>query len=339
MSRPSNEAQIGLFAALVGDGRPLIAFTAVALIFSGAFAFFQSASGEFLPHDIAFLGLSADELGAVANGRVRSFMFHDRVAFGGALLAIGVLYLWLVKFPLRDGAAWAWWTLAASGLSGFGSFLAYLGYGYLDTWHAAATIALLPIFGVGLVKSLRLIPLGQPFARIFAASNHRGSRSRLEGLGRAMLLATGAGMVLAGMTILVVGMTTVFVPQDLAYMGVDRGELARFSERLIPLIAHDRAGFGGGIGTCGLVVFACVWCGRPSRALRQALAIAGVFGFGSAIGVHYFIGYTDVSHLAPAFGGLALFLFGWACLTLGAGRAAAALATENRHSAAASRSR
>jgi hypothetical protein len=37
-------------------------------------------------------------------------MVHDRATFGGVLIAIGALYLWLVEFPLRRGAAWAWWT-------------------------------------------------------------------------------------------------------------------------------------------------------------------------------------------------------------------------------------
>ena len=49
----------------------------------------------------------------VRNGcRVVHFMQHDRTAFGGALVAIGILYLWLVTFPLREGESWAWWTLA-----------------------------------------------------------------------------------------------------------------------------------------------------------------------------------------------------------------------------------
>ena len=67
-------------------------------------------------------------------------MFHDRVAFGGALVSIGALHMWLAEFPLRNREAWAWWLFVISGLSGFGSFLAYLGYGYLDTWDGVATL-------------------------------------------------------------------------------------------------------------------------------------------------------------------------------------------------------
>ncbi len=134
----------GFFAALIGDGRSLLAFTGRVLILSGAFALFLSARGEFLPHDVAALGRTADDLCAEADCRIVRFMFHDRVAFGGALIAVGTLYLWLIAFPLTQGEAWAWWTLALSGIAGFTSFLTYLGYGYLDSWHGAATVVLSP---------------------------------------------------------------------------------------------------------------------------------------------------------------------------------------------------
>jgi hypothetical protein len=90
------------------------------------------------------------------------------------------------------------------------------------------------------------------------------------------------------------------VPQDLAYMGLSVDDLQRINPRLIPLIAHDRAGFGGGVCTCGMLLFFCVWCGHPSRSLWQAIALAGIAGFTTAIGIHPIIGYTDFTHLAPA---------------------------------------
>src|SRR6185369_3988763 len=120
------------------------------LALSGAFALFQSATGHFLPHDIEFLEMSAKDLCGISECRIVHFMFHDRVSFGGALIAIAVLYLWLAEFPLKAKQAWTWWTLLLSGVVGFGSFLTYLGYGYLDTWHGAATLVLLPFFATGL---------------------------------------------------------------------------------------------------------------------------------------------------------------------------------------------
>ena len=136
----------GLLQALIGDGRPLLIFTGLSLVLSGGFALFLSATLHFLPHDIQYLGMSAEQLCAVRDCRVVYFMFHDRVSFGGALVAIGSLYMWLAEFPLRNREMWAWWLLVLSGVAGFGSFGAYLGYGYLDTWHGVATLLLLPVF-------------------------------------------------------------------------------------------------------------------------------------------------------------------------------------------------
>ena len=119
----------GIFETLIGDGRPLLLFTGLSLVLSGAFALFLSATGQFLPHDAQYLGLSAAELCRFSGCRIVEFMIHDRVAFGGVLISIGVLYMWLAEFPLRHREGWAWWTLLLSGIVGFGSFLAYLGYG------------------------------------------------------------------------------------------------------------------------------------------------------------------------------------------------------------------
>jgi hypothetical protein len=303
----SRRREADFFSTLIKDGRPLISLTGLALLFSGSFALFLTATRQFLPHDSHFLGPLAAELPDIAGGRVASFMFHDRAAFGGSIIAIGWLYLWLAEFPLARRERWAWWALAASGVVGFGSFLTYLGYGYLDSWHGAATLALLPIFLVGLV--LTRASLGDEPNWPRRSLDSWGARARL---GRLLLLGTGAGMLAAGGTIMTLGMTTVFVPQDLRYMGVDRAELAGLDPRLIPLIAHDRAGFGGGIASCGVLVLFCVWFAPAERSLWQVLALAGLFGFGAAIGVHFAIGYTDFIHLAPAYSGFAMYLAGLA---------------------------
>src|SRR5882672_4552505 len=140
-------------AAVIGDGRPFLMVVGSMLILCGAFALFLSAPGNFLPHEIRFLGMTAQALCAVNQCRIVHFMFHDRVAFGGSLIAIGSLYLWMAEFPLRNGEAWAWWLFVLSGLAGFGSFLAYLGYGYFDTWHGMATLLLLPCYAFGLYRT------------------------------------------------------------------------------------------------------------------------------------------------------------------------------------------
>ena len=92
------------------------------------------------------------------------------------------------------------------------------------------------------------------------------------------------------------------------------------SPQLIPLIAHDRAGFGGALASCGLAMLGAVWCGAPVRSLGQALGLAVAVGFATAIGVHPLIGYTDLLHLAPAVAGLLLGLVGWGLSYRAAGR-------------------
>jgi hypothetical protein len=297
--------QQSFWEALIGDGRPALATTGAALVFSGGFALFLTAVRQFLPHDIAYLGLSAADLCALDGCRVVDFMFHDRASFGGALIAIGALYLWLVEFPLREREAWAWWALAASGVVGFFSFLAYLGFGYLDAWHLVGTLFLLPLFVLGLARNRR--ELREPGWQSVLRPAVRAPLRTRYGAGRALMLATAVGMLAGGGAILVLGMTTVFVPQDLAFMHAARAALMQASPRLVPLIAHDRTGFGGALVSCAVAVAACAWCGTPSRSLWQALVTAGVFGFGCAIGVHFVVGYVDAVHLGPATAGALLF--------------------------------
>jgi hypothetical protein len=129
-------------------------------------------------------------------------------------------------------------------------------------------------------------------------------------VGRALLLAVAGGMIAGGLTVMTFGMTRVFVPQDLTFMGLARSDLQSISTRLIPLIAHDRAGFGGAICTTGVTVLICVWCASPSRSLWQILCVAGVVGFAAAIGVHPIVGYNDLLHLAPAIVGAIMFIVG-----------------------------
>ena len=307
----------GLLRELIGDGRPLLILTAVMLLFSGVFAIFVSVRREFLPHDVTYLGMTAETLCRLADCRIVRFMFHDRVAFGGTLISVAVLYLWLATFPLRDGRAWAWWAFLVSGLLGFGSFLSYLGYGYLDGWHGAGSLALLPVFIIGLWVS-------RPWA-VVQSSGWLGSddgrrADRLLRVGRRGLLATGAGIMLAGLVILVIGTTEVFVAEDLGFIGHTRMDLDAINTRLVPLIAHDRAGFGGGLATTGVLLCLCAWYAPPSRAFHQAVMASGLAGFGCAIGVHFVEGYTNPVHLAPAFAGAGLFGVSILCEWIGAAR-------------------
>lgn len=305
----SAESDEGLFRTLIGDGTPLVILTGLALILAGAVALFLAATGQFLPHDVAYLGMTADQLCAIDDCRIVRFMVHDRAAFGGTLVAIGLLYAWLGRFPLRHGEAWAWWTLVLSGFLGFGSFLNYLGYGYLDLWHAVATLALLPMFLIGLAASRRLL-VGERDPIVLLRPARAPGWVGAGGIGRGLLLVTALGMVMAGLTILLIGSTAVFVPQDLTFLGLTVADLSAINTHLVPLIAHDRAGFGGGLATTGVAVLFCAWCAAASRGLWQVLLLAGSAGFGAAIGIHLLVGYLDISHVGPAIAGAAVFAVG-----------------------------
>jgi hypothetical protein len=134
--------------------------------------------------------------------------------------------------------------------------------------------------------------------------------SSRDGFGRCCLILSAFGMIGGGLTIQWIGMTSVFVTTDLEFMGISRQELHNINDRLIPLIAHDRAGFGGAVTTVGLMSLLTAWFARPSRSLWQALMTGGLAGWSTAVFVHPAIGYTDVLHLAPAVIGAALFMLG-----------------------------
>lgn len=276
----------------------LLLATAWGLIAGGAVALFLGATKRFLPHDVAFLQMTPQDLCARNECRIVHFMIHDRIAFGGAVLAIGVLYLWLVRGPLRQGEMWAWRTYAGSSAIGFAGFLAYSGYGYFDTLHGLATLGLLiaAVWGLfGTRRSLR-------YKMVSTTPMPWGQR---------LLLVASGGLVLGGAIVMCVGMSFVFVPQDIRFMGITVAELDALNPRLVPLIAHDRAGFGGAACSCGWVMFGCVRYGWGQRGLMPALGCAGLAGFGCAIGVHPAVGYNDFFHILPAMIGASVFLAGF----------------------------
>lgn len=293
----------GLIEAVLGDGRFLIALCGVSLTLSGGFAILQSVSGRLLPHDSYAIGMDAGALIHAGNRHLLGFMFHDRVSYGGSLLAIGGGYLWLADFPMKMRAAWAWWALLFSGTIGFLAFLTYLGQGYLDTWHGMATLFLLPVFVAGLWRSR---PDRFSLRSVWSADPR--SEDRFARWGRILLGACAVGLILAGLTIQILGMTTVFVPSDLRFIELDPSALRQISPMLIGVISHDRAGFGGGLCSIGCLLLFMARLAELDRSLVEIVAVMGGAGFGCAIGVHFAVGYLDFLHILPAFLGLLLFL-------------------------------
>lgn len=279
------------------DGRPLLRFVAVGLILAGGFALFLTITGNFLPHDEAYLGMTQEQLCAVYGCRVVGFMFHNRASFGGALIAVGIINLWLIEFPLRQGERWAWRAVLLNCAIGFASFFLYLSYGYLDTWHASASVALFVAFAIGMMKTNGSLRPCIPRERATLTWN----------AGRILFIMVASGLMVSGLIIMTVGATSVFVPQDLTYMCADALDLAAFNPKLIALIAHDRAGFGGALVSSGTALLLCMLHAPLSRSLWQALVLMGTVGFGCTIAVHIGVGYVDPIHLGPAIAGAGVF--------------------------------
>jgi hypothetical protein len=124
------------------------------------------------------------------------------------------------------------------------------------------------------------------------------------------LVIHGFALLGAGAMISVIGVTTVFVHEDLDFMQTTAEALRAANPRLVPLVAHDRASFGGMLLASGWAfLLPALWGFRAGAGwLWWSYLGAGLPAYVAAIGVHYAVGYTHVWHLLPAFSGLALFL-------------------------------
>jgi len=272
----------------------------------GAAATGLAATRVVLPYDEAFVGLGRDGLASV-DARLLPFLAHDRVSFGATATSLGVLYATLAVMGEATGAAWARRTVLASAAVGFASFFLFLAFGYLDPLHLATWLCLFPLFLLG---ARRWTPRHGAHTPSVALDGPRDAAWRRARVGRAALGLVGIGLAGAGLTLAAIGSTRVFVPTDLTFMAISPATLAQASPHLLPLIAHDRAGFGGALVAEGVAVLLVARWGfvRGARWVWWLVAVSGGIGFAGAIGVHWAVGYTDLTHLAPAYAGLALFL-------------------------------
>ena len=275
------------------------------MLVGGLLALAIAATKVVLPYDEAFLGMSAQDL-AVVNSRLLAFMAHDRVTLAGVMVAIGLIYITLSVFGIRRGLHWARQSVLISAFTGFISFFLFLGFGYLDTFHAFVTTALLQLLLLGVHAKLgTYVPSTQP--------DLRGDSSWRTGLwGQLLLVFHGFALLAAGVAISLIGITQVFVHEDLHFMQTTAESLASANPRLVPLVAHDRATLGGMLLASGWVFLLPVLWGfrRNSAWLWWSLLIGGSIAYAAAIAVHYAVGYLNTMHLLPAFAGFALMLLG-----------------------------
>jgi len=259
-----------------------------------------------LAYDQTFLGVPSSDLAAL-NPRLIHFLQHDRITLAGTMIAIGILYSALSWWGIREGRAWARDALLASGLVGFPTLFYFLFYQYVEPIHVALAAVLFPLFVLAVWRR----PHG--IAQVVEGEGPMDERRRAL-VGQLLMVATGAGLIIGGLTVSYVGLTSVFVPSDLNYMSTSAHALAASNHRLLSFIAHDRAGFGGALISVGVaVLLLSSWGWARSQAwVWWSLAAAATVGFGAALVVHFGVGYTDFWHLAPIYAGSAVTVIGLA---------------------------
>jgi dihydroorotate dehydrogenase len=280
---------------------------AVGMLLGSVMALVIASTQIVLPYDLHFVGMSRAELVEI-NPRLLLFLAHDRVSLAGAMIAIGVMYLALSLWGIRAGLHWAQQSVFISSFTGFATFFLFLGYGYLDPFHAFVTAIMFQFLLLALHSKLGAPPIPQ------LPQLYSDWRWRMAQWGQLVLIGHAGAMMVAGVVIACFGITRVFVPEDLAFMNTTAEYLQSHNDKLLPLIAHDRATFGGQLIAAGLVLLLpALWGFRPASAwLWWSMLLAILPGYGAAIAVHHVVGYDDLWHLTPAYGGLLLALVGLA---------------------------
>lgn len=275
------------------------------MLIGSLIALVSAATDVVLPYDEVFVGMTRGEIEKI-NSRLLPFMAHDRISLAGTMVAVGVLYIGLSIYGVRRGLHWAQQSVFASATVGFASFFLFLGFGYLDVFHAFVTACMLQLLLLGIRSKLgEYHPTAAPYL-------HETRAMRRAHWGQLVMIIHGAGLIGSGAIISTIGVTSVFVPEDLAFMNTTADTLCGVSPRLVSLVAHDRATLGGMLLSAGTgFLLAMLWGFRNgARWLWWTLAIAGFSAYAAAIGVHMVVGYEDFRHLLPAFAGLGLFLLG-----------------------------
>ncbi|RIX49398.1 hypothetical protein D3P08_22895 [Paenibacillus nanensis] len=276
----------------------------IGMIVGGLLAWWIGETQVLLSYDLQFLGMTIPDIHHV-NHHLLHFMSHDRITLAGTMISIGILYYQLARYGQRYGEHWAKTALTSSCVVGFSSFFLYLGYGYFDPLHALAAAVLLPMFILSMRRNADR-PSREPV-------NLRNDKAwRLAMWGQLCFVALGIALAAGGLAIAGVGITNVFVKADLAFLGTTPEALDQANPRLIALIAHDRAGFGGALlcDAIAILIIALWGIGEGKRWLWWTLLIGGAPGFYGGLSVHYHIGYIDFMHLLPAFVAVFLYLAG-----------------------------
>jgi dihydroorotate dehydrogenase len=275
------------------------------ILLGGAIVLFFSLTKVILFYDEAFMQLSRLELMTV-NPNLYKFMSHDRMTLAGTMISGGFIYMQLARHGVRFGIHWTRKAYNIAAITGFLGILLFLGYGYFDWLHGLFWLILLPFYLIGLWKTRHSNQSPASVNR----TNHAIWKKAVYG--QLLFVILGFSFVLGGIVISTIGATSVFVDTDLQYICMTPEQMNALNEKLIPVIAHDRAGFGSALLSVGLLVLMLALWGFHEGAtwMWRTLLFGGIPAFSTGILTHLYIGYTDFIHLLPAYFALALYTAG-----------------------------
>jgi len=275
------------------------------ILIGGLIALYFAFTSIILPYDESFIGLRRADILQI-NPLILSFMSHDRMALAGTMIAGGILYIQLARHGLRYGMHWSKIAFHSAAIIGFLGIFLFIGYGYFDWLHGLFWLILLPIYYMSFKEGKAAIRT--PFSKY-------GSNDRAWQLGnyaQLMFILLGFSIVAGGIVISIIGVSKVFIATDLSFLCMSPEMINSINNKLIPVIAHDRAGFGGALVSVGLLVSMLSLWGfrRGERWVWNTLAIGALPAFVAGIGTHIYIGYTTFIHLLPVYFLVILYLFG-----------------------------
>jgi dihydroorotate dehydrogenase len=275
------------------------------MFLAGFIALIISMTVIVLPYDEVFLELSREQLHAL-NPNILKFMSHDRMTLSGTMMSGGFLYMQLARHGVRYGIHWAKKAINVAAIIGFLGILLFIGYGYFDWLHGLFWCVLFPFFYVGYKQSSNV----KESSRSKNRSNHPAWKKSL--LGQLAFIILGISFVLGGLVISTIGETNVFVSTDILYICMTPEQLNEITGKLIPVIAHDRAGFGSALISVGaLVLMLALWgFHQGEKWVWYTFLIGGLPAFCAGIFTHFAIGYTTFFHLLPAYFAVFLYIAG-----------------------------
>lgn len=277
----------------------------LAILTAGIIALYFAFTSIILPYDESFIGITRADLLQV-NPLILAFMSHDRMALAGTMISGGILYIQLARHGIKNNLHYAKIAFHSAAIVGFIGIFLFIGYGYFDWLHGLFWLILLPIYYFSLKEGKKVI--GSP-----SSSHGQNDRAWKYALyGQLMFVILGFLITIGGIVISIIGVSKVFVSTDLSFLCMSPEMLESISQNLIPVIAHDRAGFGSALVSVGLLVLMIsLWGFRQGeRWIWNTLALGALPAFITGIGTHIYIGYTPFIHLLPVYLLVILYILG-----------------------------